>query len=40
MEDKVDAVRRLLETFAPHEKDRILEILQLVLEITHPLAFE
>ena len=33
MEDKIDALRRLLNTFSPDDKDRILEILQIALEI-------
>ena len=38
MEDKVDALRQLLNTFTPEDRDRILEIMQLALEITHPSA--
>ena len=38
MEDKVDALRQLLNTFTPEDRDRILEIIQLALEITHPSA--
>ena len=38
MEDKVDALRQLLNTFSSEDRDRILEILQLALEITHPSA--
>ena len=40
MEDKIDALYRLLNTFAEDEKDKILEILQLALEIIHPATSE
>ena len=35
MEDKIDALRRLLDSFSPDDKDRVIEILQLALEIAH-----
>ena len=40
MEDKIDALYQLLNTFAPDDKDRILEILQLALEVTRPVTSE
>ena len=40
MEDKIDALRRLLDSFSPDDKDRVIEILQLALEITRPAASE
>ena len=33
MKDKVDALQKLITTFSPDERDRILKILQLALEI-------
>ena len=35
MEDKVDALQKLLNTFSSDDRDRIVEILQLALEIAH-----
>lgn len=35
MEDKEEALQKLLATFAPEERDRIIEILRLALEIVH-----
>lgn len=40
MEDKVDALQELLNTFSSDDRDRIVEILQLVLEVTPLLASE
>lgn len=33
--EKIDELRRLMDQFTPEEKDRIMEILRLALEITH-----
>lgn len=35
MEDKEEALQKLLAMFAPEERDRIIEILKLALEIVH-----
>jgi len=40
MEDKFDALRKLLNSFSADDKDKILEILRLLLEITRPLTPE
>lgn len=40
VEDKIDALRRLLDSFSPDDKDRVIEILRLALEITRPAASE
>ena len=35
MEDKEEALQKLIAAFAPEERDRIIEILRLALEIVH-----
>ena len=40
MEDKIDALYQLLNTFSTTDKDKILEILRLAFEITRHAASE
>lgn len=40
MEGKIEKLRKLMESFSPEEKDIVLEILALALEITHPSKLE
>ena len=35
VEDKYKTLKRLLDSFTPEEKDAILEILQIALELVH-----
>ena len=36
--DKLEAIRQLLNSFSPDDRDKILEILRLALELIHPAA--